>query len=49
MEGSIEFLTRTTTVEAPFLYHKPLAAAGAEAAGAGAGVEMDGEGVSLRA
>jgi hypothetical protein len=49
VEGSIEFLTQTTSVEAPFLYYKPLAAAaggqeGYGAATAGA-VEMDGEGV----
>lgn len=40
--GSVECLSRTTTVESPFLYHKPLApGAGAEEA-----LEMDGEGVS---
>ena len=44
MEGSFEFLAHTTSIEAPFLYHKPLL--GEEGGGAGTAVEMDGEGVS---
>lgn len=45
VQGSIECLARTTSIEAPFLYHRPLAEGETTGEGGGAGVEVDGDGV----